>query len=266
MGFTDLFIQTQDWKMVSQDDGTEVQGQFPPSNLRHNVSGVWAEQATVGLPAPVMQFVNGASETIQCDVKIWAKHQGILGTGIGADDIEEIRDIIEDMPRKDTALGRPHVWLFSLGSQFSAQVVVTSVGGIRYDRVRAKDGTLRGVLFSLDMARYEPFRPASLTEAPAESLVVLTREGETFEHIARRTVGDARLGEALRRRNPDKATLQVGDQVHVPPAGILRKEVLPLRPQSVFFKTGDAQRSVLKDAFDHHAGGILSHVVLTDFN
>jgi hypothetical protein len=265
MGFTDLFIQITKWTLVSQDDGTEIQGQFPPTNLRQNVSGNWGMQNTVGKEMPVMQFLNGAEETVNCDVKVWAKHQGLLGTGVGADDIEETVELIKSLPRSDPDLGRPHVWLFTVGTQFSVQVVVKSVGQIRYDRMRPKDGTLRGVLFSLDMSRYEPYDPTVLTETPNESLVTPFRAGETFEHIAARTVGDPRLGEALRRRNPDMRIPQAGQLIHVPPPNVLRKELFPMKPQSLFFRDGDAQRDLLNATLKLRGAPANSFVVLEDF-
>lgn len=265
MGFADLLIQQVRWTLVSLDDGTSIEGQFPATNLRENVSGVWSQQGTVGLNQPILQFIRGELETIQFDAKVFANHQGTLGTRPGNEEnIRETVDLIRNLPRRDPDLGRPHVWVLSVGSEFTQRVVVQSVGGIRYDRMRPVDGSLRGVLFSITMWRYEPFDVRDLTGA-AESLVTPARTAETYEHIARRVHGDPLLGEALRRRNPDKRVLQEGDLVHVPNARILRRESLPLTPQSLFLKDGDAQRENKVASFEARGGSTLSHLLLTDF-
>lgn len=264
MGFADLFIQDVKWTLVSRDDGTEIEGQFQAQNVRENVSGVWAQQGTLGLDQPILQFVRGELETIQFDVKVFARHRGTLGTGVNAEDIRTTVDQIRDLARRDPGLGRPHVWVFAIGEQFSQQVIIQSVGGIRYDRFRPSDGSLRGVLFSMTLWRYEPYEPPGLTTV-AESLVTSFKTGETYEHVAKRVHGDPLLGEALRRRNPDNRVPQEGDVVHVPSARTLRLESLPLTPQSLPLKDGDAQRENKVNAFEARGGTYFSHVLKTDF-
>jgi hypothetical protein len=259
MGLGDVFFQEVTWFLVSQDDGHFLEGQFPPQSLVENVSGAWGEQATLGLDQPILQFLRGEKETISCDVKVWAEHQGILGTGLGAEDIQETVDEIRDLPRADPDLGRPHVYLFSVGEQFSQQVIVKSVGAIRYDRMRSSDGTLRGVLFSFELWRYEPYSVVDLVTG--ESLIAHARQGDSYESIAWRVLGDAILGEALRRRNPDRYYLEEGDEVHVPKASILRAE-LDLNPQSLPLKSGDAQRQLYLDTLETHGVDYESHIVV----
>lgn len=234
------------WSLVSLDKGTKLEGQFEPQNLTENVGGVWASEGTIGLDQPILQFIRGEQETISCDVKIWAKHHGLFGFGKG-DNISETRDKIRDLARRDSDLGRPHIYLFSVGEEFSQQVVVKSVGGIRYDRMRPKDGSLRGVLFHLEMLRYVEYDTTSLLSANvAESLVIPAKDGDDYEGIAQRMYGDARLGEVLRRRNPDKRVIVVGDLIHIPPANRVRSE-LSLTPASLFLKDAPAQASVFND-------------------
>lgn len=259
----DLLTRPVTWTLISQDDGTEIDGDFPGQNVVENVGGSWATQSTLGLDQPILQFMGGELETITLDVKVWAKHRGILGTGLLADDIEDRVNTIRNLARKDQDLGRPHVWLFSIGKQFLQRVVVQKVGGIAYDRFR-DDGSLRGALFSLELARYEPYSISGLAEA--ESLVTPVKYGDTYELIAKRVHGDPLLGEALRRRNPDKRIPEVGDLIHVPSRRILRAEVYPLTPQSLFLKDGDAQRANLVAAFTDRGGAALSHILTQDWD
>ena len=98
-----------------------VEGQYRPNNLVENVSGRWAEQGTLGLSQPVLQFIRGELETVTFDAKIWARHDGILGTGANRDDIRSIRDSIRNMPKRDSSLGRPHVWLLTWTDDFEME-------------------------------------------------------------------------------------------------------------------------------------------------
>lgn len=251
------------WSLISQDDGTEIEGDYPVMNLVENIEADWAEQDTIGRDQPILQFVGGKLDTVTVELRVWAKHRGVLGTGLRADDIEERVEQIKGLARRDPDFGRPHVWLFSVGSQFSKRVVVRSVGNISYDRVR-HDGSLRGATFSLTLARYEPFSATALAEG--ESVITPAREGETYEHIAQRILGDATLGEALRRRNPDRRVLAVNDLVHVPSRRILRDEITPLTPQSLPLKSGDAQRTNLIAAFGDRGQPTVSHLLLEDWD
>lgn len=266
------------WTLVSADaKSPTLEGQFEAQNLVENISGAWAQHATLGLTQPILQFLGGELETITLDVKVFARFDPIFKSLKGplslADedfDVGDLVEVIRNLPRANPDLGRPEVWIFAIGEQFTQRVIVKSVGGIRYDRFRpmkplgAGGGEIRGVLCSFELWRYEPYSVSTLTGA-AESLVTPTKEGETYEHVAGRVHGDPLLGESLRRRNPDRRTLVAGDLVHVPEARILRRESLPLTPQSLFLRTGEAQRALLVDAIDIHGGTTPSHVVLGDF-
>lgn len=262
MGFADLLTKTLTWTLVSQDDGTEIEGDFPAGEVVENIAGAWAEQSTIGLDQPVLQFVGGVLDTLSIEVRVFAKHRGALGTGIGADDIGDKVAQIRELARRDPDLGRPHVWLFAIGTQLSQRVVVRSVSPIKYDRFR-DDGTIRGIVCTFDMARYEPYSVSGLAEA--ESLVTPARTGETYEHVAARVHNDPLLGEALRRRNPDRRVLVEGDLVHVPTARILRREITPLVPQSIPLKAGEAQRANIVEAFRDRGQPTTSFVLLEDW-
>lgn len=265
------------WSLVSEDDGSTLEGQYEPQNMVENIAGAWAAQGTLGLAQPILQFIGGELDVITLDVKVYARFdpvwkflQGPLFLKDEDFDVGDLVERIRNLPRATPELGRPMVYLFSVGEQVSKRVVVKSVGGIRYDRFRPMKplgvggGEIRGVLCSFELWRYEPFDGKALISA-AESLVTPAKEGETFEHIAARVHGDPILGEALRRRNPDLRTLAPGDLVHVPDASILRRELLPLKPQSLFLRDGDAQRSNLLTTIELHGAAARSHVIREDF-
>lgn len=250
------------WNLVSLDDGTQIEGQFHAQDLTENVSSTWATASTLGFGQPILQFITEDIDTISFTAKVFAKHEGLLGTGLLADDVQPMIELITGLPKVDPELGRPQIYVFGVG-KYVRTVVVTSVGGIKHDRFRGRDGSHRGAIFQISLTRYEPYDISSL--AQAESLVTPARTGETYESIARRELGDPLLGEALRRRNPDRLVLQEGDLVHVPRAAILRKEVFPLTPQSLFLKNGTAQRQNKIDAFIERGGETPTHVLLTNW-
>lgn len=278
MGPTDR--RTVTWSLVSLDKGTKLVGQFEPQNLTESVGGVWASESTIGLDQPILQFIRGEQETISCDVKLWAKHNGFdkrrgpigalataldnavdnaaVSTALHGDNIAETRDKIRDLCRRDPDLGRPHIYLFSVGEEFSQQVVVKSVGGIRYDAMRPEDGSLRSVLFHLEMLRYVEYDTTSLLQTVSESLIIPVRDGDDYETIAWRLYGDARLGEVLRRRNPDKRKLVIGDLIHIPPINKVRAE-LSQTSSSLFLRDSAAQNAVFSDALALRSRARLVH-------
>jgi hypothetical protein len=267
MGAGDLLQKEVIWTLTSLDrPGTGVEGQFRPSNLTENVSGAWAEVSTLGLQQPILQFMRGNLETISFDAKIWAKHSGVLGTGLGSDNIKQIVDNIRNLPRADPTLGRPHVFTFTWSEEFQQDVVVRSVGGIRYDHARpesmlgSKPSSLRGVMFRMDLARYVEYDVAALVGA-SESLIIYAKQGDTFEIIAKRLYGDAKLGEVLRRRNPESEVLGLteGDRLHILPKVTARHEYSPKR-QSLALKKATAQTALFNAVLDKRSVSRRSHV------
>lgn len=261
-----LFTKETTWTMTSLDDSTVIEGQFRPDNFVENVSGVWAEQGTLGLTQPIIQFIRGDLETITFDARIRAKHQGVFGTGKGADEIKDVVDQIRDMARRDDTLGRPHIWQLAWTDDFEATVVVRSVGGIRYEHARpeaflgAVPSSIRGVIFRLDLARYTEYNLSSSVGA-AESLIVYVKDGDFYESVARRVYNDANLGDVLRRRNPDKPALEPEDRLHIPPKATARKE-LSLVPASLIFNTSisDTRVGVFRDVLNKRSATYRSHL------
>ena len=256
MGLSDVLFQDTPWTLTSLDDGTFIEGQFPPQQLTENVAGVWAEGNTIGLDQPILQFVRGALETITLEAKVWAKHQGILG--LFEDNVKDVVDQIRNLPRPDPSLGRPHVWILCVGDEFSQQVVVRSVGGIRYDRLRPWNKSLRGAMFSIEFLRYTEYSLEAIASV-AESLIIDIQDGDFYETIAAREYGDASLGEVLRRRNPGMLDPKSGEQLHIPPVNIVRGQ-LSLTPTSLPLKANERTAQLFRDSLN------LRSVPITTYN
>jgi hypothetical protein len=258
MGISDFFPENKWILDGTEDGGPLIEGEYVGQNLTEDIRGNWSETPTLGREQPILQFINGECDKLTMDVKAWAKFHdptGLLSAAalaLGIDpkwgDIGDFVEQIKALPRKDPDKGRPFIFLFTMGSQIAQTVIVESVGGVRYDPIRPFDGTLRGALFRFTLKRYTPYGQEAFSTRTNESLVVFAREGEMYEQITERVYGDAAVGEALRRRNPDKTSLSAGDQIHVPPQRTLAKEVKPLTPQSLALKRNDAQRELLLDA------------------
>lgn len=232
------------WTLTSLDDGTVIQGQYRPQDFAENVGGMWSTTGTVGLDQPVLQFIRGELETITFQAKVWAEHGGDANTQPA--NIKEMVDKIRNLPRIDRTLKRPHVWTLTWTDEYQADVVVRSVGGIKYDAARPEGLTpssFRGVLFSMDLARYVQYDAKQLIGA-AESLIIYVKEGETYESLALRLYGDPSLGDSLRRRNPDKLVLTSGDRLHLPPKATMRREQSNT-PASSVLRSGANQSELL---------------------
>lgn len=213
-GVADLLFQSLNWILTDLEGGPSIEGQFAPTSLTENMVAQYAETATLARSQPILQFQGNGPHTVTFDAKLWAYSQGVLG--LGSQTIEDAIDAIKSTVQIDPDLGRPHIYSFNAGETFVLDsCVVTSVGGIRYDRMRPLDGSHRGVTFSITLQEFVPY-DTSLTGTGAESLVLALRENEGFENLARRVYGDPTPGEALRRRNPDKVVPEVGDLIHLP--------------------------------------------------
>lgn len=238
-GITDLLFQSTNWTLTSLDTGTKIEGQFVPTDLTENISAEYAEIQTLGRNVPILQFQSNGARTISFGAKCWAYSQGIapvplltsFGTGLLNQTIEELVDAIKAAAWVNDDLGRPEIYAFAVGKSVEMEsCVVKSVGGIKYDRLRPIDGSLRGASFSIEIQQYEEFS-TTIGGSGSESLVLALRENEGFEGISRRVYGDADPGEALRRRNPTKVVPQVGDLIHLPPKAKLMSQ-FQREPQS----------------------------------
>lgn len=245
---SDLFLQSLAWKLTSEDDGTVIEGQWAPSNHTHDMSAEYSAERTLGRSQPILQYDGDTLEKMKFQAHVRAMHQGVLGAG--QETIEDLVEKIKGTVRK-TELGRPHVYVFESGDSISFTCVVKSIGGIVYDRMRPLDGTLRGVTFDIELWRYEPY-DANMTGSAAESLVLPLRENESFEGLAARVYGDPTVGEALRRRNPDKLVPTPGDLVHLPPKAMLVRGFSREQQTPVLRGNDEKSRAVVQHFLSRH--------------
>jgi len=125
--------------------------------------------------------------------------------------------------------------------------IVKGVTGIAYDRLRPITGDHRGITARVSLERWTEY-DYTLAGSAAESLVQPFRFGDSFEAIAGRVYGDPNLGEALRRRNPDKLEGGVGVFLHLPPESSLTSG-FSLTPQSVTFAATNGASALRRSYF-----------------
>ena len=147
----------------------------------------------------------------------------------------------------------------AVGDTLTMTCVVKTVGGIRYDRMRPFDGTLRGVTFQVELWRFDEY-DVSLAGGGAESLVLALRENESFENLAVRVYGDASVGEPLRRRNPQFVVPEAGNLIHLPPKASLTVG-FTLKADSVPLNPTDRQTTARRAHFALRAKKHRSHVL-----
>jgi hypothetical protein len=264
MGLSSLFMQDVVWRLASLDfPGKVIEGQFPATDLTENISANYAQLSTTGREQPILQYQNGELHSLTFGAKAWARHHGFGGAN--ADNIDEFVLSIRRLPQRDPDLRRPEIFDFTVGDNDNLVMtcVVKSVGGVTYDRLRPLDGSLRGVSFRLELWRYDPF-DAELRGSQNESLVIPRRTNESFELLAKKIYGDAELGEALRRRNPEKRIPVNGDLVRMPPKSKLTSG-FALDPTSIALKTSDRTETLRRTFLTLRGKTYKSHLLGPDW-
>lgn len=282
------FAANRVWKLASidrqGDQEHEFAAQFTAEGLTEDVGAKLGQEQPLGSEQPGIHLISNDSNTIKFRAKIFRTSpvEGLVfdaladpvGTAFGGGNpafgsVKLQIDKLKSFSQKDAELGRLERFLFTWGVEMAFEVLVHSVGGIRYDELRS-DGTIRGASFEITMEKIKQRKDlensdislaaqikttlgivttvagaaSSLGAFGDESFVdipggsphrvtkrVVAKAGDTFESIARREYGNATLGEVLRRAQPELLDLKAGDTVKL----IRRAEALQiaLTPQSI---------------------------------
>lgn len=254
-GLLSLFFKDLNWKLESVDDGFSIEGQFTTTDLVEDISANYAEFRSLGRAQPILMFQDNANDRMSFTARFYAQHNGLLG--LLADKIDDKVDAIRSLAKPVPELGRPRIFKFAVGESISMQCVVETVGGIAYERLRPMTGDLRGITAKIVLRRFQEY-DVTLSGSAAESLVQPFLANDSYEALAARVYGKAILGEALRRRNPDKATPTTGDFIHIPPQASLARgfAATPQAPalarndannerRRLLFKERSARRSIV---------------------
>lgn len=255
----ELFFE-RNWVLKRLDNDEVIKGQFHAEGITESVSSSYAEQHALNRQSPIMQFLHGNSETIEFTGRLFAARARpesigipissipILGKLIGETVDEDIKKL-KEWVRRDDKLKRPPLLSFSLGDGHvqMEKCVLTAVDGITYDRPTAL-GALRHVTFNVKLSKFVDFDLSkfSLSLGQFEALVFgntrfhTASRGDYYETLAGIEYNNPLLGDVIRKQNPSKPNLQIGDVTLLPSS---RKVVgQRVTQQSVPLKTGFDRR------------------------
>lgn len=173
---------------------TEIQFKYQPQDLTEDVGANWGSSTGMNRADPILQYSHGDQRGFSFTMKLWADHSEV--------NIDDQITLLKRCVLKDEDLKRPPRFQFIWGTFIDETVVVSSIGGIKYDELRS-DGTCRGATLSVRLLIYKSVDVALVAEdRPTDTFFTTAKSGDTWEHLALREYDDPELGEILRRRNP----------------------------------------------------------------
>jgi hypothetical protein len=261
-----LFPNLKVWNLQSQFDGALVQGQFESLDVTENLSTAYADNWSLGRRAPISQWLHGELETITFTAKFYDT-RSLFDSFTGEDALAKLKEWV----RPHSSLGHPEVLTFWVGDgsfAFFVNCVVTSLGGIKYDRPTIFGG-LRGFEATITLREYVPYSLEEGQSSPLESRYHRAKAGDYYEMLTQREYNNPALGDIIRKRNPTKPNLQVGDVVKLPDISAIRKDKVEQKSialQTGFGKKLTAQKSLRIAMFDSRNRSKVSHVILEPIN
>lgn len=229
------------WLMRNLDDGSEIEGQFPPEDPVLNLSNSYGEHTTLNRQNPIIQYLRGNSDTFSFVARFHALHK---------DDKTPSKQISTLMSwrQRDPTLARPPIVSFTLGNIVPfPEAVITSLGNITYSDPKS-DGDIRDVSLRVDLLRYNKY---SLSNEPEpETRYHRTRTGDYYEFLSYQEYKNPMLGVLIRRRHPDKIQLTEGDIVKLPSYGAIKGQlVFPISiPFYKSYSTKDTDTKALRQS------------------
>lgn len=250
------FSDRKGWSLVGQDAKftSEFKGQFIVENLDESIGSNLGETTTVGKQKPDLQWLNGETEVVTFDTRLFASNS--------VKNIKQQIELLKSFARRNDQLKRSPIFLFTAGTEIGFTCFVRGVK-LKYDELRS-DGSLRGVICSITLQKIQEtvtkdaatslasqikFAAGVITgvagiaatikkliNIPGGSLHTIDRtvdvkQGMTFERIAATEYGNALLGDILRRTQPGMADLKIGDKVQLVEASEIIQ--IPVTQQAV---------------------------------
>lgn len=247
--------QNRIWTLFDKERNEFIEGEFVPENVTHNISGSLAKEPAVGRDHPIVQWVNGVTEEITFQARMWAHHNQDITVRQRLERLKLLVRRLADSKdpknsRKRTTPPRPPICSFWWGPKEVLKLescLIESLGGINYDEIQ-HNGELRGVTMQLTLVRFEEVTLTTTDTAlpDRETRIRRAAQGDTYESIAADEYGDPELGIPLRQLNPREpgmalADLSPLDPVHVFSEGYLLRQ--PIQPQFHALKTGEGNEA-----------------------
>lgn len=162
------FASNKVWHLKSidnpSDDAKNFAAQFTAEGLQHDLGARVGQEDTLGSEQPGIHYVNDQAETIRFRAKIYRTSpvqsdvadalsnpiSAIFGGGPqgSSASVKSQIEKLKSFCRKDENLGRLERFMFTWGVELKYEILVLTVGGVKYDDIRS-DGTIRGASFDL---------------------------------------------------------------------------------------------------------------------
>ena len=246
------------WALYNYDTFELFTSQFHPEELRHEgVAGVYAERWALGRTHPVQQFLRSERQSVTFRSRFHAT--------TAVESAEETIEQLKSWTQPDQITNRPPVLEFFVGAgtmtYFENPCVLESLGDLTFHRPTLFGG-VRHVEFTVTLREYKEFKIQA--EAQRNTRYARVKQGEYYELLAYREYRNPLLGDPVRKRHPELATLQAGDVVALPTASKLvreRTELTSIPLATAFGRKETPQRARRIEWFDRRDQTYVSHVL-----
>lgn len=244
------------WQMRNLDSGEVLQGQFEPENVGRDVGANWGQFTSLNRQNAILQFLNGAQETLSFDGRFFRDH--------ALDRTPELKlEKLISWTKIDKSVRRPPVVQFWVGDGHIQMNCVISGITANYGRPDFF-GQMRDVTFSVSLLEFTTFSVDDAEEV--DTRYARARERDYFELLAFEEYGNPMIGDAIRKQHPKLQSLEPGDIVKLPSIeGVRTIEItqtsIPLK--TAFGRADTAQRALRIQFFDKRSGAYTSHKMST---
>lgn len=239
------WVSAGKWYLTNTDSKQTIEGQFPLVDLGKTISNTYCEKTAPSREDPVTQYVHGNSrkfsftsrfflvknvvpsqkETAEQKKNVSLINQsinsmfsqfGLTKTIYGVNyEPEEKLKILEGWTQVDKKIRRPPICFFYTAGNLIQEFVIIEDIDIKYQQFENWTNKLKHVEFTLNLKTYEPFALEGESKA-GETYYHTVRNGDYYELVAMRVYGNAKLGDVIRKRNPEKPFLREAYQVGFP--------------------------------------------------
>ena len=250
------------WTLDNIDTGERLEGQFGPINPTENPGNPnYAEHSSLNRDKPITMYTHGNADTFAFGIQWYAEHE------TDETPAKKIAVLKKWIKRMDD-LARPPLVYFYVGddAQLSfGPATIINIGDIVYFDPPKHLGGIRGVTTTVGLKAYTKW---SLQSKPApETRYHHSRQGDYYELVAWQEYRNPMLGDVVRKRNPEKVSLAVGDIVPLPSAEAIRSTTV--KPRSIVFLNTQTtkvspQKTLRQSAFDNHDRSYVSSIIKTE--
>jgi len=250
------FLNFRSWYLYNMDTSELFQSQFEAENLTRDIVSRYAEHTALNRANPIIQFLNKQAETCSFGATLFRRD-------VAFNTVEEDFALLQSWVEPDPTVNRPPILVFSVGDgHYNLDCILESLTGVTYDRPTFFGG-VRKITFTVNLRQYQEF---SLDSGGIfETRYHISKDRDYYELIAQREYGDPLKGDVIRKRNPAKPNMQIGDRIPFPAIEAIRRD--RVEPKSIALSTAygkrlTAQKANRLDMFDRRNRPHVSHIVL----